>query len=388
MSASSTRLPDQSYRSTKGRAGGIQTVASGEGRALGARYGWIDRGFAAIAATRADHWLAPFARGLGVILTLHHVRPWRERGFAPNRLLEITPDFLDRTIVMLRDTGFDIVSLDDAMDHLDRHARTGERPARPFAVLTFDDGYRDNVAHAKPVLDRHDVPWTLFACVACAEGRARLWWLDLEEAICRLDLVSARVAGETLSLPARTDAEKQTAWDRIYWRLRGLPEPDLLAEVATLAGRAGIDGSGLSRDLCLTFDELRTLAADARVTIGAHSLTHPRLAFLPEAEARSEIEGSKTRLETELGRPVRHFAYPVGDRTSAGPREFRLAEEAGFVSAVTTRPGHLFRAHAGHRHALPRVSLNGHFQTSTALRALLSGVPFLLWNRGRRINVG
>jgi peptidoglycan/xylan/chitin deacetylase (PgdA/CDA1 family) len=84
---------------------------------------------------------------------------------------------------------------------------------------------------------------------------------------------------------------------------------------------------------------------------------------------------------------VRHFAYPVGDPGSAGPREFRLALDAGFATAVTTRPGHLFAAHADHPTALPRVSVNGYFQSRAALRALLSGVPFLAWNRGRRLDV-
>ena len=53
-----------------------------------------------------------------------------------------------------------------------------------------------------------------------------------------------------------------------------------------------------------------------------------------------------------------------------------------------TRPGHVFPEHGEHLHALPRVSVNGLFQTEAALKALLSGVPFLAWNRGRRLNVG
>ena len=64
-----------------------------------------------------------------------------------------------------------------------------------------------------------------------------------------------------------------------------------------------------------------------------------------------------------------------------------LAKEAGFVSAVTTRPGHLFDGHGDHLHALPRVSLNGHHQSGAALRSLLSGLPFLAWNRGCKLNV-
>ncbi len=78
------------------------------------------------------------------------------------------------------------------------------------------------------------------------------------------------------------------------------------------------------------------------MTIGAHSLNHPRLRLLPEDAARHEMAESKARLEAEFGKPVTHFAYPVGDPTSAGRREFRLAQDIGFATAVTTRPGVLF----------------------------------------------
>ena len=65
----------------------------------------------------------------------------------------------------------------------------------------------------------------------------------------------------------------------------------------------------------------------------------------------------------------------------------KIAKKLGFVTAVTTRPGHLFPDHAGHLHALPRISINGLHQTEAALASLLSGVPFLAWNRGRRLDV-
>ena len=96
---------------------------------------------------------------------------------------------------------------------------------------------------------------------------------------------------------------------------------------------------------------------------------------------------SKMRLEAEFGRRIDALAYPVGDPTSAGPREFELAREVGFRCAVTTRPGMLFPEHAAHPTALPRVSLNGLWQDEAYLEVLLSGAPFALWNRGRRLNV-
>jgi peptidoglycan/xylan/chitin deacetylase (PgdA/CDA1 family) len=338
-------------------------------------------GFRMLAAVRAERWLGPVTRGRGVILTFHHVRPAAFGAFAPNRLLEITPGFLDLTVRTLRAEGFDIVPLDDVP------SRLAEPDAKPFAALTFDDGYRDNLEHAAPILRRHRAPWTLFVTADFAEGRGRLWWLELERAIARLEQVSLTVGEEALDLPSRTAAEKRDAFEAVYWRLRAGPEEALLATIARLSESAGGVPENLVRRLCLGWDEIAELARDPAVSIGAHTMTHPMLAKHDEARARREIAGSKAIIEEKLGRPVRHLAYPVGDRTSAGPREFRLAREAGFASAVTTRPGHVFPAHAGHLHALPRISANGLFQSEAALRSLLSGVPFLAVNRGRRLNV-
>jgi peptidoglycan/xylan/chitin deacetylase (PgdA/CDA1 family) len=346
------------------------------------RHRFFAAGLRAIAASRADRWLAPAARGRGVILTFHHVRPAKPRAFSPNRLLEITPDFLDVTLRTARAEGFDIVALDDLPARL-----RGEGKSRPFAVLTFDDGYRDNVEHAAPVLRRHGVPWTLFVATDFAGGTGRLWWLELEEAVARLDRVSLALAGETIDLPCQTAREKWAAFETIYWRLRAGPEHLLREKVAVLADLAGIDSAALVRELCLGWPELEALAKDPAVTIGAHTRSHPMLAKHDEASARAEIGDSKSIIERKLSRRVGHFAYPVGDETSAGAREFRLAREAGFTTAVTTRPGHVFAAHAGHLHALPRVSVNGLFQTEAALKSLLSGVPLLLFNRGRRLSV-
>ena len=323
---------------------------------------------------------AAAAEARGVILTLHHVRPWHERAFAPNRLLEITPGFLDAALERVRDLGFDLVTMDEAM------ARLGEGGAR-FAALTADDGYRDAVAHALPVLRRHGAPLTLYATTGFADRTAPLWWLELEEAIRRADSVEAEIDGRVAAWPTRSPGDKAAAFARLYGKLRAGPEERLRATIGALARRHGVDGAELAGQLCLDWEGLRAAAADPLVTIGAHTLTHPMLAKHPEAVVRAELAQAKARLEAELGRPVRHVAYPVGDPASAGPREFRLAREAGYVSGVTTRPGLLYPAHAAHPTALPRVSLNGLFQRVDHLETLLTGLPFLLWNRGRRLNV-
>ncbi|PZO02001.1 MAG: polysaccharide deacetylase [Hyphomicrobiales bacterium] len=339
--------------------------------------------FGAIAAMHADRWGRGLAQGAGVILTLHHVRPQGQTTFRPNGLLEVTPDFLDQTLTLIRAEGYDLVSLDEAVARL-----SDPRKGRFFVALTFDDGYRDNVEHAWPVLAKHGAPWTLFVTTGFADRTARLWWLELEETIRALPQVNVTLPDGPFTAPTANDNEKQRAFDRLYWRLRKQPEAILLSAISELAKQAGIDPAALVERECLPWETLRALAGAPGVTIGAHTLTHPMLAKHDTAFAQAEIAEGKARLETELGVAIRHFAYPVGDPTSAGPRDFALAKAAGYDSAVTTRPGHLFAEHADHLHALPRVSLNGLHQSEAAVRALLSGLPFWLWNRARRINVG
>ena len=349
---------------------------------MNGRHRAIVAAFKLMAATGADRWSRGFAQGAGMILTLHHVRPQRARGFAPNALLEITPEFLDAALGLIRAEGYDIVSLDEAVLRLQQPQR-----GRFFVALTFDDAYRDNVEHAWPVLAKHGAPWTLFVTPGFADRTARLWWLELEEAIRALSKLDIALPDGRFTARTETDTGKSRAFDRLYWRLRKGPEAILLSVISGLAAQAGIDAAALVERECLPWETLRALSGAPGVTIGAHTLTHPMLAKRDAETARREIVESKTRLESELAMPVRHFAYPVGDPGSAGRREFALAREAGFVSAVTTRPGHLLPDHAGHLNALPRVSLNGLHQNEAALRAMLSGLPFWLRSRGRKLDV-
>jgi peptidoglycan/xylan/chitin deacetylase (PgdA/CDA1 family) len=336
----------------------------------------ISAGFAVFGATRLHRLAAGMTGGLGAILMLHHVRPWVERDFAPNRLLEITPDFLDSALALVKARGFEIIGMDAALQ------RILEPGKRPFVVLTLDDGYRDNVEHALPVLEKHAAPFTIFATSGFADRTARLWWVELAEAIRRLD----QVAVDDFTFPTADASQKAHAYSVLYRALRSGPEERLLEVCADLCAQAGIDPLAIPADLCLDWAGLKQLSEHPLATIGVHTLTHPMLAKHAESVVRRELAESRARIEQAIGKQARHLAYPVGDPTSAGPREFAIARELGFASAVTTRPGMIFPEHAEHATALPRLSINGCYQTLEMLDILLSGAPFALWNRGRRVN--
>ena len=136
----------------------------------------------------------------------------------------------------------------------------------------------------------------------------------------------------------------------------------------------------------MTWEQIAWLAGDPLVQIEAHSVTHSALARLSEAQVEVEMAESRRLIGEHTGYRPRHVAYPYGDPGSAGPREFALAERLGFVSAVTTRPGMLYPEHADHMTALPRVSLNGDYQSMRYLDLFLTGAPFALWNRFRKVD--
>ena len=138
--------------------------------------------------------LKPFVGGVGVILTLHHVRPPRPGRFQPNRILEITPRFLTRVIALLRRSGLDLISLDEM------HRRLVEGDfARRFVCLTFDDGYRDTLTSAYPILKAAGVPFAVYVASSFPDRLGEFWWLALEAVIAKNDQIGLVIDGENRS---------------------------------------------------------------------------------------------------------------------------------------------------------------------------------------------
>jgi peptidoglycan/xylan/chitin deacetylase (PgdA/CDA1 family) len=332
----------------------------------------------------ASHALRGVCSGMGAIFMLHHVRPGGglQQGFAPNSGLEVTPEFLDLVINRVRERGHDLLSLTDAVARI----RSGEVSTRPFAVFTLDDGYRDNMVHAWPIFRRHRCPFTIFVTPGITDGVCELWWRGLEAAIASGRLIETTIGSNRFRLETVTDAQKQAAFEKLYWPVRNMGEHEQRVWIRRLCTSRGIDLDAICRAEAMTWGELREIAADPLCEIGAHSVHHYAIANLSCEEAMSELVGSRERIAEELGRRPRFFAFPYGDETSAGSRDFELAAEAGFEAAVTTRKGMIFPAHRNYLTALPRVSLNGSFQKRRYADVLMSGVPFAIWNRFRQIN--
>ena len=332
--------------------------------------------------TGADDLMAPLTRGIGAVFMLHHVRPEQPDQFEPNRILKVTPQFLDEAIRFVLDAGFDVLSLDEA------HYRLKEGDfERPFTCFTFDDGYRDNLEFAYPIFKSYGLPFTIYVPSDFPDGYGELWWLALERLISAVDSLQVKLDGKPQRFDCSTPDAKDRAFNTIYWWLRSINEHDARAFVGNVCRSIGFDPATLCPELIMTWDELRALARDPLVTIGAHTRGHFALAKLTLSQARAEMAESIARIEHELGRPCQHFSYPYGCERSAGSREFELARELGLKTAVTTRKGLLHAEHADALTALPRLSLNGDYQDIRYLKVLLNGAPFALLNAVKKVNV-
>jgi len=342
----------------------------------------IRAGLEALYRTGAHHLLRPIFAGVGAIFMLHHVRPRRDAEFQPNRHLEIDPSFLGKMLMHLRARDVDIITMDELHHRLDARDFS-----RRFACFTLDDGYRDNRDHALPVLREFDAPCIVYAVSEFAAGKGRLWWVALERVVAAAATIEVEMHGRVARMQTKTPAQKQDAFDLLHDWLRALPnEHDVNREISALCTRHGVDESAIASELCMSWDELKSFAADPLVTIGAHTITHSNLAKQSEESALRELATGRADIEAAIGRKVEHLAYPYGDKIAAGPREFALARTAGFKTAVTTRPGMTYAGSADHLTALQRVSLNGHFQDERILPVLTSGSATALWNGFRLVD--
>ncbi len=342
----------------------------------------IRSGLETLYFSAAYQLMRPFVAGCGVILTLHHVRPPRFDRFQPNRLLEVTPSFLEDVVDWLRRSRVDLISLDE----MHRRLTDGD-VSRRFVCMTIDDGYKDTLDWAYPILKKHRVPFTIYIPTSFPDRLGELWWLALEAVVARNQRIALLIDGKEQAFECATIAEKRHLFEELYGWLRSLKtEEELRHVIRDLARRYQVDIAAFCAELCMDWEELTSLAADPLVTIGAHTVNHVMLAKVPEKSARSEMEMSRAVIEAALGVRPDHLSYPVGDPTSAGPREFRIAAELGFKTGVTTRPGVIFPEHRDHLMSLPRISLNGEHQQLRYVRVLLSGAATAVWNGFRRVD--
>lgn len=338
------------------------------------KYGIIRTGLEAFALPGVRS-LFPAAAGRGMIFTLHHVRPERSGAkFSPNALLSVTPEFLEQAIETALEGGLTPVHLHDLPALL-----AGPGDERRFVAFTLDDGYRNNAEFAAPVFRKHDVPYTIFINPGFVERTRSMWWETAAAIARKADGIEFDFGGGAETLRTTTRASKFAAFERFADFVQSIDEDEAVQRIDEVARNAhNIDPMAIVDSLVMDEEELRALAEDPLVHLGAHTVTHVNLRRVADDRLKSEIDQSTALVEAYAGRRPRSFAYPYGWTSAVGAREVKAVADAGFAAAVTTQPGVLDAACLDQPTALPRVSLNGHYQKKRYVRALMSGLPFKL----------
>lgn len=313
-----------------------------------------------------------FARALrrrvsrrGLILLYHRIA---ESAVDPWRLCVSPAHFAEHLEVLARRTR--VVPLTRLPAALAR-ARRGET----VVALTFDDGYADNLEHAKPLLEHYGLPATVFVATGYV-GEERYWWDELAELILgphplpgRLELAAGRVEWRVNHVGA-TPESREELLRRLWHDLRLLPAPErdrLLAELAAWAGVGRRTTADKGRPL--RADEVGRLVEGGLVEVGAHTVTHPFLPALLSAAIREELARSRLACERLVGRPVASFAYPFGAMCAEALRQVR---DTGFSFACTTKWGIMDRHGIDHLQ-LPRLNVGDWSGRTFAVKARIVG---------------
>jgi peptidoglycan/xylan/chitin deacetylase (PgdA/CDA1 family) len=225
-----------------------------------------------------------------------------------------------------------------SLDQVVRFVRGEQDLPERAVVVTFDDGYVDNLEVAMPILDRVGVPAAFYVTVDCVENRRLPWpsrlrfsfrntaqkeWKDETAKVWSLDGERGR------------DGAYLAACDRVA-TLAGAEQERVVSEIeyelgATLPAESG--------DLMMTWEQVRGLAQHGHI-VGSHTMTHPNLAHVGLEDARRELVESKRRMEAQVNAKVVHFSYPCPALSPNWTEQTtEESQRAGYETAVTTSSG-------------------------------------------------
>jgi len=242
--------------------------------------------------------------------------------------VHITPAAFETHMRFLA-ASYHAISLDEFV-----RRRTRGKSLRSCVAVTFDDAYLGVLEHALPILERRQVPATVFVASKFCDNGERFWWDRLDWHMSRIDAATRAAVLRSIGLSER--APDHEVRDRMIAGFRGLLPEALNQELRRLEER-----DGTAEERAMNVSELERLARSELVDFACHTERHPALPWLSEDEAEREIRGSHDWIRARLPRARPFLAYPFGLYTAATVRAARRAEmQAAFAlegRAATSR---------------------------------------------------
>jgi peptidoglycan/xylan/chitin deacetylase (PgdA/CDA1 family) len=275
------------------------------------------------------HSLIKLTGGRGAILNYHRVLPSNK---VDNSLVNIavsTDNFIYQLNYLTK--NFDVISLDDLLLHL-------KGKSNEFKIaITFDDGYRDNLDYAYPILEKYKAPATIYIITKFINNQFIPWWVKLDHFITNNKKI--------------IDNKKKIFE---FYKNKILLSDQLTVDKIILS-IIGINNKLEYNKIFLNQKEIQYLGKQKLITIGSHSHSHYNFSQLTQAQTLSEFKTSKSILEKIINKKILHFSYPYGGPQNINFRFAKLLKNLGFLSAVTTIRKKLYQPD---QFELPRVFVN------------------------------
>jgi peptidoglycan/xylan/chitin deacetylase (PgdA/CDA1 family) len=306
-------------------------------------------------AKKVTSFLSFPPKSLGTVFMLHRCSPLNGGGgwenLYWNEHMKVSPEFLSNFLIE-RSRTHTFISLDTLFEL----SKTRKRLKKPFLVMTFDDGYRDNYEYALPLFDKMRIPFAVYVTNSFPDKKAFLWWYALEDVLQKNDSI---VLSDGTECMCDTKDKKEMAFLRLRTAILALNQGSIEEEFNKLFGNYTADytASQYNEELCLSWDMIQEMANSNYCTIAAHTMNHKTLNRLTDTDLEYEILGGRKALEEKTGKRVRHFAYPFGTYNEIGGRETAFLKKCGFDTACYSFGGDVTRKNINNSCELPRVFL-------------------------------
>jgi peptidoglycan/xylan/chitin deacetylase (PgdA/CDA1 family) len=277
---------------------------------------------------------APHPRWVAV-LTYHRIAPRSAAQDTDLEVLSATPETFDSQLRTLR-RYLTPITLKDLSDHLEG----ASLPPNPVLV-TFDDGYLDNVDVALPILVRHAVQAVFFVATEYVARRKLFWWDRISWIVKHAQRPCFAVPGlKHVEVDTRDGPALERRLHDIVKHQHGLDIEGFLQALAAAADAPW--GPEVEQDLVrrhiMTWDHVRALH-EAGMDVASHTRTHRVLQTVPASELEGELSGSRADLEAVLGVPVQAISYPVGRPVGGDALVLRAVQAAGYRVGFTYDTG-------------------------------------------------
>ena len=333
-----------------------------------------------------DRLFAYLNRNRPVVLVFHGVTAEKPGHFCNHEGLHLYRPIFERLMELIANR-YHPVSLSSIVDWLEGRAVL---PSRAVAV-TFDDGYRNVLTEAAPILARFGIPATLFVATDFVFRREQLWPDRLTSALylTKEKQLSLETNGGAENLPLRDDREKMAAEQKLRSLLKNVPDDERRAMLERIVASLAVDEGETTRawpdHAPITPEELPRLF-DYGVDVGSHTCTHAIVSRMRETQMEFELAESRRLIERATGRSCTLFSYPNGS-----PADFNVCAraaviKAGYRAAVTTIKSEV--AAMQDRFEIPRCTLTHNHITLSEFAAEVSGFARLLRRAKARVTVG